>query len=320
MTCARWARSPSPRCATPAATSRSTCSATAWASLPRGQEARPGRLGRGHRTSVRHQDRRAHRRRRGVASAGEVAAAAARQVPRPQPTRRRATASAHLDLMVNPEVRRAFRAAQPRDRLHPALARRARLPRGRDAGAAGDPGRRRGAAVRDPPQRARPRLPPADQPRALPQAADRRRVRRRLRDRPQLPQRGHQLQAQPRVHDARALLGREGLPRHPGAGRGPVREAGAGTHRQHAAPVPGELLDFTPPWPRVDYTGELRPGPASASTCSTSPAARLGWRSATRAAAPAAGGTCRSPSSRSTSCSPSSTTSTSSRSWCSRRS
>ena len=50
--------------------------------------------------------------------------------------------------------------------------------------------RRGGAAVRDPPQRARPRPLPADRHRALPEAPDRRRPRAGLRDRQGLPQRG----------------------------------------------------------------------------------------------------------------------------------
>ena len=63
----------------------------------------------------------------------------------------------YVDLAVNPEVREVFR-KRSRDRArHPPLPRRARLPRGRDADDAPDHRRRRGAAVRHPPQRARPR-------------------------------------------------------------------------------------------------------------------------------------------------------------------
>ena len=58
--------------------------------------------------------------------------------------------------------------------------------------------------------------------RAVPQAADRRRARARVRDRQGLPQRGRVLQAQPRVHDARVVRGVRGLQRH----RGPARGAG----------------------------------------------------------------------------------------------
>ena len=52
---------------------------------------------------------------------------------------------------------------------------------------------------------------PADRHRAVPQAADRRRARARLRDRQELPQRGPLAQAQPRVHDARVVRGLRGL-------------------------------------------------------------------------------------------------------------
>jgi hypothetical protein len=65
-----------------------------------------------------------------------------------------------------------------------------RLPRGRDADDAPDHRRRRGAAVRHPPQRARHEAVHAHRARALPQAPGGRRVRARLRDQPQLPQRG----------------------------------------------------------------------------------------------------------------------------------
>ena len=90
---------------------------------------------------------------------------------------------------------------------HARVPRRARLPRGRDADDAADPRRRGGAAVRHAPQRARHGPLPAHRARALPQAAGGRRLRARLRDRPQLPQRGHLDAAQSRVHDARVLPG-----------------------------------------------------------------------------------------------------------------
>ena len=48
---------------------------------------------------------------------------------------------------------------------------------------------------------------PADRDRAVPQAADRRRPRARLRARQGLPQRGRLVQAQPRVHDGRVVRG-----------------------------------------------------------------------------------------------------------------
>ena len=57
------------------------------------------------------------------------------------------------------------------------------------------------------PQRARHGPLPAHRPRALPEAARGGRLRARVRDQPQLPQRGHLDAAQPRVHDARVLPG-----------------------------------------------------------------------------------------------------------------
>ena len=109
----------------------------------------------------------------GLDAAGQVAAGAAREVPRPRgrgdplppprarPDRQRGDARA-----VHPALE-----GGPR---HPPLARRARLPRGRDADPPAALRRRAGAAVRDPPQRAGPRPLPADRRRALPQAPDRR--------------------------------------------------------------------------------------------------------------------------------------------------
>ena len=136
-----------------------------------------------------------------------------------------------LDLIANEESRRVFAAPRPHDLRDPALARRTRLRRGRDAGPAAALRRRPGAAVHDPPQRPRPRLLPADRDRALPQAARRRRHRPRLRARQGLPQRGRLPQAQPRVHDARVVRGlrrlREDRAR-PGAARRRGRRAGAG--------------------------------------------------------------------------------------------
>ena len=146
-----------------------------------------------------------------------------------------------LDLIANEETRELFilrSQGRPRD---PPLARRARLPRGRDPDPPAALRRRAGAAVRDAPQRARPRPLPADRRRAVPQAPDRRRARARLRDRQGLPQRGRLAQAQPRVHDARVVRGLRGLRRH----RGPARGAGRATW-------PSEVgydgpIDFTPP-------------------------------------------------------------------------
>ena len=92
----------------------------------------------------------------------------------------------------------------------------------------------------DAPQRARPDALPAHRDRALPQAPDRRRPRARLRDRQGLPQRGHLVQAQPRVHDARVVRGLRRLRGHDGAD-GAARRArrrGDGRHDEGHVPRP----------------------------------------------------------------------------------
>src|SRR5439155_10426735 len=77
------------------------------------------------------------------------------------------------------------------DRLAPHLPRPPGLPGGRDPGAPAALRRRLRAAVRDPSSGPRPRTLPAHLERALPQAADRRRLRACLRVLARLPQRGH---------------------------------------------------------------------------------------------------------------------------------
>ena len=77
----------------------------------------------------------------------------------------------YADLAVHPEVRALVRRALAHDHGDPIVSRRARLPRGRDAGAAAAVRRRGGAAVRDAPQRARHAAVPAHRGRAVPQAA-----------------------------------------------------------------------------------------------------------------------------------------------------
>ena len=77
----------------------------------------------------------------------------------------------YVDLIANDDARRVFDAALRGDRRDAPLPRGPRLHRGRDAGAAPDPGRRDRAAVRHPPQRARHRPLPAHRARAVPEAA-----------------------------------------------------------------------------------------------------------------------------------------------------
>ena len=138
--------------------------------------------------------------------AGQVAAPAAREAPRAH-GRRDALPPARARPDRQRGDARALHHAREGHHRDPPLPRRARLHRGRDAGAAAALRRRAGAAVHDAPQRARPHAVPAHRHRALPQAPDRRRPRARLRARQGLPQRGHLAQAQPRVHDARVVRG-----------------------------------------------------------------------------------------------------------------
>ena len=173
--------------------------------------ARPRRPDRGRRHGVQDAPRRAQPAHRLLGAAREVAARAAREVPR---------AGGRRDPLPPPRARpdrerggaRAVHPALEGRLVGQALARRARLPRGRDAGAPAALRRRARPAVHDPPQRARQGPLPADRDRALPQAADRRRARAGVRARQGLPQRGHLVQAQPRVHDARVVRGVRRLP------------------------------------------------------------------------------------------------------------
>ena len=140
----------------------------------------------------------------------------------------------------------------------PPLPRRARLPRGRDAGPPAALRRRVRGAVRDAPQPARPRPLPAHRDRALPQAPDRRRARARVRDRQGLPQRGHLLQAPARVHDARVVRGLRGLPRHDGADRGPRRDRRPrGASAERRCTFRGHEIELAKPWRRVKFADAL---------------------------------------------------------------
>ena len=86
----------------------------------------------------------------------QVAAAAARQVPRPDRRRDPLPAARARPARERGDAR-ALHHAQPPGRGGPPLPRRARLPRGRDAGAAAALRRRARPAVHHAPQRARPR-------------------------------------------------------------------------------------------------------------------------------------------------------------------
>ena len=125
----------------------------------------------------------------------------------------------YVDLIVTPEARDVFVKRSQIIARDPPLARCAPLPRGRDADDALHRRRRDREAVHHAPQRARPGPVPARRAGAVPQAPGRRRLRARLRDQPQLPQRRRQHPPQPRVHDARAVRGL----RHVRRGHGPDR-------------------------------------------------------------------------------------------------
>ena len=84
---------------------------------------------------------------------------------------------------------------------------RSRVHRGRNARPPGHRRRRVGEAVHDASQRAGHRPQAPDLARAVPEAVVGRWARADLRDRQELPQRGHRPRTQPGVHDARALRG-----------------------------------------------------------------------------------------------------------------
>ncbi len=113
----------------------------------------------------------------------------------------------------------------------PALPGRAPVHRGGDARPANGRRRRRRAAVRHPPPGPRGGLLPAHLAGALSQAPAGRRLRPRVRDRPQLPQRGDLPPAQSRVHDARGLPGLQRPPGHDGADQGAADDALPGRPR-----------------------------------------------------------------------------------------
>ena len=135
----------------------------------------------------------------------------------------------YLDLIANPEVRKVFVDARPHHRLAAPATGGARLHRSGNADDAAALRRRRGAALRHAPQHARYRSLPAHRPGAVPEAAGGGRPGARLRDQPQLPQRGPFHAPQPRVHHAGVLPGLHRLPRPDGFLR---RAAGADRARR----------------------------------------------------------------------------------------
>ena len=131
--------------------------------------------------------------------------AAAREVARPVRRRDRATASATSTSWRTPTcAARSWRAAPMVAEIRRFLDERGYV-EVETPMMQPDRRRRRGAALRHPPQRARHGPLPAHRPRAVPEAPGGGRAGAGLRDQPQLPQRGDLVDAQPRVHDARVL-------------------------------------------------------------------------------------------------------------------
>ena len=174
-----------------------------------------------------------------AAPADQEPASAARQVPR----------HGRPGAEVSPALRRpdhrrsrphALRRPQPRRQRPARIHGRQRLPRSRDADAAPHPRRRQCQALQDAPQRARPGDVPAHRARAVPEAPDRRRLRARVRDQPELPQRRHLGAAQPRVHDDGVLRGLLELPGPDGLHRDDHPHDREEDGRHGAAHVPGQ--------------------------------------------------------------------------------
>ena len=113
----------------------------------------------------------------------------------------------YVDLIMNEDSRRVFEMRSAHRALPARLSRFARFSRGGNADAASHSGRRGGAPLQDASQRARRRHVSADRSGALLEAPHGRRLRARVRDQPQLPQRGRVDAAQSRIHDARAVSG-----------------------------------------------------------------------------------------------------------------
>ena len=108
------------------------------------------------------------------------------------------------------------------------LFQRTGLRRGRNADPAVDSRRSVGPPVRHASQCARHSALPADRQRAIPQEVDRRRVRRRIRVRQGLPQRGHGPHAQSRVHSHGDIRRLQGLHLDDGVRRADARTGGTG--------------------------------------------------------------------------------------------
>ena len=170
-------------------------------------------------------------------TAEQVAAAAAdRQGERRQSVRRVQRSRAALPPALRRSDRQSAGAsgipAAHEDHRHDApLFQRTGLRRGRNADPAVDSRRSVGPPVRHASQCARHSALPADRQRVVPQEADRRRVRRRIRVRQGLPQRGHGPHAQSRVHGHGNIRRLQGLHLDDGVRRADARTGGTGAAR-----------------------------------------------------------------------------------------
>ena len=174
----------------------------------------------------------------GTAAAREVAASAARQVPRPGGPRAAVPPALRRPDHQRGDARRV-RDPQQGDRGDAPVHGRRGLSRSRDADAAGDPGRRRGQALRHASQRARHRHVPAHRAGTVPEAPRGRRLRPRVRDQPQLPQRGAVAAPQPRVHDDGVLRRVPGVPVADGLHRAAAAARGHRGDRHRGPGIPG---------------------------------------------------------------------------------
>ena len=229
---ARAARPGEDRVPRPRRPKRQDPAPRARAGRPRGGGSQPGRHRRRQRASGQVAPRRALAPGERARAAREDPRPASRHLPRPDG--RGAALSQALPRPLDQRRDAAFvrdpNAGRDRD---PELPRRGGLPRGGDARAPTTLRRRLRDALQHALQRARPGHVPADRDRALPQAADRRRARARLRARQGLQERGLLVQELARVHDARVVRGLRRLQRTRWCG---WRRSSSGSRRSRSGP------------------------------------------------------------------------------------
>ncbi len=164
----------------------------------------------------------------------------------------------YLDLVSNPDVKQVFLKRNKLVRFIRDFLDGARLRRGGDPDDAPAGVRRGGPPVHHPPQRAGHRSVHADRAGAVPQAPGGRRHRARLRDQPQLPQRGHRHPAQPRVHDARVLPGLRDYEDLMDITEEMLSGAAKAVTGDTKVSYQGHVLDFGKGWKRIPMTEAIR--------------------------------------------------------------